>query len=282
MKDRVILHSLLFAILSFSGESFSGESFSQDEQPILQSPYLGKKQPDLVPRFFHPDTWGAFTPDLKEFYSLRFPKGKPALLMLTQYKNKKWNESIVMQGEGVEEPTISPDGKIMYMANKYMERTSAGWSELKSLGTLFEDVSIMRLSASAKDTYYFDEGTSVVGAIRYSRLIDGIHEEARALPEEVNTGKWIAHPFIAPDESYLIWDADRVNGYGDNDLYISFRQQDGSWGTGINMGDKINTASQENGGFLSPDGKYLFFNRHNSQGGMYWVDAKIIETLRPE
>jgi len=182
----------------------------------------------------------------------------------------------------VEEPTISPDGQTMYLANKYMERTSTGWSVLKSIGALFEDVSIMRLSVSTKGTYYFDEGTSVVGAIRYSRLIDGKHEEPKVLGEKVNTGKWIAHPFVAPDESYLIWDADRESGYGDNDLYISFKQKDGSWGDGINMGDKINTKSQENGGFVTPDGKYFFFNRHlNSGGGMYWVDAKIIETLRP-
>lgn len=162
-----------------------------------------------------------------------------------------------------------------------MERTSTGWSELKSIGALFDDIPIMRLSASSKDTYYFDVGT-VVGAIRYSRLIDGKREEPKALGEKVNTGKWIAHPFIAPDESYWIWDAERENGYGDNDLYISFRQQDGSWGAGINMGDKINTAAQENGGFLSPDGKYFFFNRHlKSGGGIYWVDAQFIETLRP-
>ena len=54
-------------------------------------------------------------------------------------------------------------------------------------------------------------------------------------------GEWKAHPFIAPDESYLIWDDEREGGYGDNDLYISFRQQDGSWGAAINLGDKINT-----------------------------------------
>ena len=41
---------------------------------------------------------------------------------------------------------------------------------------------------------------------------------------------WTAHPFIAPDESYLIWDSEREGGFGESDLYISFRQDDGSWG----------------------------------------------------
>ena len=273
---------LILTIVISLNTVFAQKNIESDSSfPLLEGPYLGQKPPGLIPEFFNSDTWGVFTPDLKEFYSLRFP-GRKATLLVTQYKNNRWSESIVAQGEGVEEPTISPDGKIMYMANKYMERMDTGWSELKSLGALFEDIPIMRLSASSKGTYYFDERT-VVGTIRYSRLIDGKREEPKALGEEVNTGKWIAHPFIAPDESYLIWDANRENGYGDNDLYISFRQKDGSWGAGINMGDKINTVFQENGGFLTPDGKYLFFNRHaDSEGGMYWVDARIIETLRPK
>jgi len=35
-------------------------------------------------------------------------------------------------------------------------------------------------------------------------------------------GKYNAHPFIAPDEAYIIWDGERDSGYGDTDLYISF------------------------------------------------------------
>lgn len=30
---------------------------------------------------------------------------------------------------------------------------------------------------------------------------------------------------------------------------------------------------------LTPDGKYMFFNRH---GDIYWLDVNIIETLRPK
>ena len=35
---------------------------------------------------------------------------------------------------------------------------------------------------------------------------------------------------------------------------------------------------------MSPDGKYLFFTRYdkNWNEDIYWVDAKIIEELKPE
>jgi len=53
------------------------------------------------------------------------------------------------------------------------------------------------------------------------------------------------------------------------------------------MDGKINTANAENYPSVSPDGKYLFFDRreksaNNTAVDIYWVDAQIIETLRPK
>ena len=143
----------------------------------------------------------------------------------------------------------------------------------------------MRLTASSKGTYVFDEvGTDGDGVIRYSRLIDGKREEPRPLSKEINTGTWNAHPFIAPDESYIMWDGRRDSGYGDSDIYISFRQQDGSWGEAVNLGDNINTDAWEASPSVTPDGKYLFFHRQISSDNLdiYWVDTQIIEDLRPK
>jgi len=195
-------------------------------------------------------------------------------------ENNRWYESEVGPRVG---GNISPDGKTMYYRNQYRERTDDGWSELKSLGSPFEDIRIMRLTASSKGIYVFDEATSDGnGVLRYSRLVNGKREAPKPFGKEINTGKWTAHPFIAPDESYIIWDSERDGGYGDSDMYISFRQRDGSWGAAINFGDKINTESEDGGGYVTPDGKYLFYCRRCSPPDfeIMWVDAQIIETLR--
>ena len=112
---------------------------------------------------------------------------------------------------------------------------------------------------------------------------NGVREEPKLLGKEINTGKWTAHPFISPAESYLIWDSERDEGHGDNDLYMSYKQNDGSWGPAINLGDKINTEFDEAYGSVSPDGKYFFFHRSygGGTGDIFWVDAKIIFALRP-
>ncbi|NQY74449.1 MAG: PD40 domain-containing protein [Candidatus Margulisbacteria bacterium] len=90
----------------------------------------------------------------------------------------------------------------------------------------------------------------------------------------------------------MLWDVVREDGYGGSDLYISFRQNDGSWVPAINMGAQINTELQESGAHVSHDGKYLFFSRGEEKlkedgstywvGRPYWVDAQVIENLRPK
>jgi hypothetical protein len=280
----------IFVVVLLTNLTISSKIYSQDDFPILEGPYLGQKQPGSIAEVFAPgivstkyfEAFGVYTPDLKEFYFIRGDeKNKNHTLVVIQEKNSRWNESVVSPRVG--EPFISPDGQIMYLGNKYMERTKSGWSEVKSLGSPFSDIPIMRLSVSSKGTYYFDERTEI-GTIRYSRLIGGKHEEPKALGKEVNTGKWIAHPFIAADESYLIWDGEREGGYGDSDLYINFRQKDGSWGAAINMGDRINTELEDAYGTVTPDGKYIFFYRVIGPENLdiYWIDAKIIATLRPK
>lgn len=277
-------------VLLFSIITVSGNSYSKDKSPILKGLYLGQKPPGLIPELFAPSilnkgfraAGAAFSPDLKEFYfRRRGGEYKKNTLVVIQYKDNQWIESVVPPRAG--QPFISPDGHILYLGNVYRERTHSGWSEVKSLDAPFKDFPIMRLTTSSKDTYYFDEATKI-GNIRYSRLIDGKREAPRSISKEINTGKWTAHPFIAPDESYIIWDSERDGGYGDSDLYISFRQQGGSWGTGINLGDKINTKFQDQYGSVTPDGKYFFFHRSYGNGGdkadIYWVDAQIIEALR--
>ncbi|HSG27216.1 MAG TPA: hypothetical protein VLA34_01960, partial [Candidatus Krumholzibacterium sp.] len=97
----------------------------------------------------------------------------------------------------------------------------------------------------------------------------------------VNTEYSEAHPFIAPDESYLIFNSRRPGGAGEGDLYVSYRLDDGSWTEAVNL-EALNTPYGDWGATVSPDGKYLFFTRNmTGNGDIYWVSTDIIEELRP-
>jgi hypothetical protein len=54
-----------------------------------------------------------------------------------------------------------------------------------------------------------------------------------------------------------------------------------------NLGDKINKDDWEAADTVTTDGKYLFFNSNivsdkYENVDIFWVDAQIIETLRPK
>jgi Tol biopolymer transport system component len=119
----------------------------------------------------------------------------------------------------------------------------------------------MSLAASANGTLVLDERGSSAGngTLRYSEIIDGVRQNPKPFGKEINTGKWNAHPYIAPDESYILWDGEREDGFGSNDLFVSFRNKDGTWSEAINLGDKVNTEAEEGGPHITPDGKYLIF-----------------------
>ena len=230
---------------------------------------------------------GVFHPEMEEFYFSTSHDAPflPKVIVFRKGENGWKKYDFFSTDSGVDE--------ILFSRFHYIERTDSGWSKMKSLSSMFgrEDWGIMRLSASAKGTYVFDDYKSD-DVIRISRIQNGVREEPKLLGEQINTGKWTAHPFIAADESYLIWDSEREGGYGETDLYISFKQQDGSWGSAINMGEEINTPIDENTARLTVDGKYIFFWRAeeklNEEGSPYWessrhwVDAKVIEKLRSQ
>ena len=290
MRNYSLILTILVLVLLNSCNT-KNQQVNDPDFPLLEVPFFAQKPPGSIPEIFapriisvaHGEQATAFSPDLNEIYFRRTDEElENHELVAIQNKDNLWTESFVVPS-GRE---ISPDGKIMHIGNEYRERTRFGWSEIKSLGAPYDSIPIMRLTASSKGTYYFDtspfyDKSAAVGSIRYSRVIDGIREKPKTLNIDVAPIKK-THPFIAPDESYLIFDSRRENG--NLDIYISFRQADGSWGAAINLGDKINTELPDAYGSVTSDGKYFFFTRFpgNGKKNTMWVDAGFIEALRPK
>src|SRR6056297_1717525 len=302
MKNLIIKISVLLSVIFLSACKTENANIKGNDSLTIENPYLGQKPPGLIPIPFAPglvstdlyEANSAFTPDMKAFYFIRRgEENKNSAFYEYKYNeiNGIWEKSEVAS-PWIGRPVISPDGETMHLGDRYLKRTESGWSELQNLEppTVSNDsMYIMRLSSSSNGTYYFDtykENDSTF-PIRYSRLIDGKHEEPIALPKEINTGTFLSHPFIAPDESYLLFDAKREDGFGESDIYISFKQKDGTWGNAVNLGDKINTNAWEASASITPDGKYLFFSRNVGSDDfenvdVFWVDAKVIYALKKE
>lgn len=189
-----------------------------------------------------------------------------------------------------------------------VEKTGDTWNEPINLGKPIntEDIE-MNPSISANGTIYFAvRKTKSKGDIYFSRFINGTFIEPEKMSIEINSEHNESRPFIAPDENFLLFQSDRPRSFGGNDLYVSFKQEDNRWGKPVNLGETINSSWSDFGPYVSPDGKYLFFSSYrtfnpedfkgksytelmklyrspkNGYATLYWVDAKVIEELKPK
>lgn len=118
------------------------------------------------------------------------------------------------------------------------------------------------------------------GEIFFAEFISGSYTQAQKLNSSFNTPD--AHegsPFIAPDESYLIFD--RAPNFSNADLYISFRNDVGEWDEPAAM-EALNSGAHDLYANVSPDGRFIIFLSGRSGGILlpFWVDADIIEDYR--
>ena len=101
------------------------------------------------------------------------------------------------------------------------------------------------------------------------------------LPPPFNTPDFEWDPYFAHDGSYMIFQSRRPDGFGETDIYISFREGD-AYGAPINVGTPINSPIYETAATITPDGNYMFYTvvgpGHPSQ--VYWVSTTALTKLK--
>lgn len=108
-------------------------------------------------------------------------------------------------------------------------------------------------------------------------MVDGQFQKAMRLPSAINTPSYEADVFVALDESYIIFCANRREGLGSGDLHISFKDENNIWKPSINMGNIINTKGHELCPFVTADGNYFFYT---SNQDIYWVSTTVFEKFK--
>ena len=69
------------------------------------------------------------------------------------------------------------------------------------------------------------------------------------------------HGFISPSQDYLLVHTRNKENEKrkDLDIYVCFKEKDGTWAKPINLGNAVNSTVGEGNSSISPDGKYMFF-----------------------
>ena len=300
-------------VKTYPAIEWARERLAELEMNGLEGPNLGQEPPGRVPEPFAPflapapdNKHGAlsFSPDGTELYFSVYRNSEfPQKIMFTRQVDEGWSIPQVAPFSGTYQeggPVFSPDGDRIYFYSRrplpdteveaeksdvwFVERDDEnGWSEP------------MHLSGPINS----EHGEAVAGFAGDGSLLITRFKDRKAYLLESSlgeNGRW-AEPrlvkllqfddtFFSPidlgSDDFRIFDVNKkmhgpwYNAY----LYISFRNQDGTWTVPKNMGDMINRGEGRFPSF-SPDGKYLFFTSYRTGNAeYYWVDAGIIDYLR--
>lgn len=156
----------------------------------------------------------------------------------------------------------------------FIEKNENGWTAPKLLG---DEINSFRthwqFSIDMNENLYFASENQILVSV-----FDGnTHLKPVPLKLEYDGKLSGSTPFIAPDESYIIFSMD-------GNLHISYNLNNGKWTTPQNLGSNINSENLDNCPRISPNGKYLFFvsRRINRDFVIYWADAGFIEEFKPK
>jgi OmpA-OmpF porin, OOP family len=96
---------------------------------------------------------------------------------------------------------------------------------------------------------------------------------------EMSKGKY-AGAFLMPDGKGLVFYFSEIAGTTDNDLYVSFKKEDGSYTRPASISG-LNTAADESTPFIASDNKTLYFSS-NREGGLgsndIWKSTRLDDT----
>lgn len=231
----------------------------------------------------HYELNAAFTPEGDTvFFTLSSPNRqfRDYTILYATKRGNAWSAPRVAPFSGAysdADPLVSPDGSRVYFISDrptatkpggrdfdlwYVERTERGFGEPVNLGApINTDKDEFYVSVTTAGTIYFSasrEGGVGSADIYRSELRDGSYQTPEPLPEPVNSPGPEFDPYVAPDESYVVFASLRADTLGSADLYISWNRR-GSWTAPENLGPTINSSAFEFCPIVSPDGQHFFY-----------------------
>ena len=274
--------------------------------------------PGIVSTDLHDDASPAFSPNLDEIYTrIVYKTGDKyySTIFVSKEEDEGWTIPQIDDFSGKSYyggVYISKDGNRKYVRvnnpknGKYnldiavCYREEGGWTpftELADLNTEFNEGSVFEAYGYL---YWWREEmrNDPKPKLFRSKIENG---EYLAMEQVIDFPEGALVDVINDEKGYAIMSMKLL--HQSRDLFVSFKNESGKWLTPVNLGKDVNSKSTEKAASLSPDGKYLFFVSNRKENlnpkriwdhpyfigeqeiwktDIYWVDASVIEELRPE
>ncbi len=274
---------------------FAVSGLSQ-KSPLLAEPAFENLRQFLNVRDFTMNEIGD-----EAYFSVQSPLGEISAIATMKKTRGKWRnpEMVKFSGKYKDlEPFLSPDGlKLYFVSNRplndstekvkdtdiwYVRRdnSKSDWSNPINLGSPINTVDDeFYPSVASNGNFYFTkekEGANKKPDIMLSNWDGKNYAKPVALSDAINTDQDEFNAFVAPDESFILFGGwRREDGFGSGDIYISFRNSDGTWKKAENLGKDINSASMDYCPFVDWKTKTLYFTSRRSL-----VEIKSFSSLK--
>lgn len=261
-------------------------------------PYLTADNGKLLFTSRRPESIGGFQPTLRDF-SEDFFYSIPG-------EGNSW-----VQAENLGEPinsdanegaaAMSQDGRVIIFTacnrsdgvgncDLYISYLNEeGWSKPRNLGPQVNGEgwdSQPCLSHDGKTLYFSSARQGGEGGrdLWYSTWDGRMWGPAQNLGSPVNSPGNEDSPFLHADGLTLYFSSDYHPGFGSQDLFVSYRQDNGPWADPINLGYPLNTSAEESNIFVATSGKQGFINsdREGGLGGSDLYSFQMPEEVRPQ
>jgi len=264
--------------------------------------YLGLNFPDTVPEIFATDfisgkgrlhCFPSFSVNNKEIYWMTIP---PKIMTMREIEGH-WTypePASFSIGRINQAPFVAHDNTIYFSSNApggqghldiwYTTKIDSSYAVPVNIGNKINTDKLESNPTVSENKTIFYTG-SIKGklynrGIYYSCYENGEYKDPVLLPEPINimdTSILDYTPFIASDESYLLFCSNRQNPERELcHIYISFKNKNGEWSEPVDLSLKMNFLNSSKFPYISPDNKFLFFS---SGENIYWVDSKIIGNM---
>lgn len=271
--------------------------FSQ-EFPILKGEYLGQKPPGMVPEIFAPGfisgkgrlhCFPSFSVDNKQIYWMIIP---PQIMTMREIDGI-WTSPkspSFSRGSRNQAPFVAHDNTIYFSSNGeggqggldiwFTTKTDSNFTIPINIGDKINTGNSESAPTVSENKTIFYTGTAEGKlynmGIYYSIYENGEYQTPVFPSEPINiqdSNILDYTPFIATDESYLLFCSNRQNPEKELcHIYISFKNETGEWDEPVDLSLKMGFTRSSKFPYISPDKKFLFFSCGND---IYWIDAKI-------
>ena len=145
-----------------------------------------------------------------------------------------------------------------------------------------ENSSCLYLSPDAQKMYLYMYNTDKTkgplgGKIFQSKLVGQKWTEPEYLDNTINSKYRETDASLDIYGNIAFFTSDREGGFGGRDIWMMKKLPNGEWAEAQNLGETINTEYDEEGAYLHPDGKTLYFSSkgHKVMGGFDFFKSEL-------